>query len=62
MALGLNLREHAYSCPELATRDGHMLLMKPVDHEPEFFAIVLNVCRFCGRSANAALFGPPGGR
>jgi hypothetical protein len=28
-----------------------MLVMKPVDHEPESFAIVLNVCRFCGRSA-----------
>jgi hypothetical protein len=28
-----------------------MLVMKPVDHEPESFAIVFNVWRFCGRRA-----------
>jgi hypothetical protein len=37
-----------------------MLTMKPVDHEPESFANVLNVCRFCVRNAETALFGPMG--
>jgi hypothetical protein len=64
MALGLKL-PGTCSCPESATRDGHMLIMKPVDHEPDPFAIVLNVCRFCGRSAKRPYWGlkeRPGGR